>query len=414
MKKRQLIFSSGIANSFEWYNYALFGHLAPVLSMHFFPDDDPQIALLNGLLLFAIGYLVRPIGGIFFGVIGDKLGRKTALSSAIMCMAIPSGLISLLPTYASLGVGATVIMIIIRMLQGLSMGGVLTGSVSFLIEHSPKERRGLIGSIPMVSISIGILFGSLVISLLKACLNDAEFISFGWRIPFALGFLIIFAGLYIKNHMPETPLFDEMKNENMVLKSPLKHALKSNWKGILISIAINSTSSVLFYMQAIYMLNYLTTERNISETSVYYIINCSYIVIIFATLLSGMLSDIVGRARLYKYLVSVIILSTFLLIYLIENGDIYQIWAAEMILAFFAGMYIGAEPVLQAECFPTNVRNTALSISYNIGTSVFGGTTPYLLQLLLIKTGSLMSAAYYLGICGICSLVALKFYKDRS
>lgn len=414
MKKRQLIFSSGIANSFEWYNYALFGHLAPVLSKHFFPDDDPQMALLNGLLLFAIGYVVRPLGGVFFGIIGDKFGRKKALSAAIFCMALPSGLISVLPTHADLGVWATLIMIVIRMLQGLSMGGVLTGSVSFLIEHSPKKNRGFVGSIPMASISIGILFGSLLTSVLKAYMSEVDFISWGWRIPFALGFLIIFAGLYIKNHMPETPLFDEMKNEKTILKSPLKKALKSNWKDLLISIAINATSSVLFYMQAIYMINFLTTERSVSEADVYYIINCSYIVIIFATLFSGMLSDIVGRVKLYKYLISVILVSSFFLIYLIENGNIYQIWVAEMILAIFAGMYIGAEPVLQAECFPTNVRNTALSISYNIGTSVFGGTTPYVLQMFLIKTGSLMSGAYYLGACGLCSLVALVYYRDRS
>lgn len=414
MKKWKLVFSSGIANSFEWYNYALFGHLASVLSVHFFPSNDPQIALLNGLLLFAIGYIVRPIGGIFFGVLGDKIGRKSALSAAIMCMAIPSGLISILPTYENLGIWSTVIMMIVRMFQGLSMGGVLTGSVSFLIEHSPKSRRGLMGSIPMVSISIGILCGSIITSSLKLYLDEASFMEWGWRIPFALGFLIIFAGLYIKNHVPETPLFDEMKNDKKILKSPLKQAVKSNWRDILISISINATGSVLFYMQAIYMLNYLTTERNVSESDIYYLINCSYIVIIFATIFSGMLSDIVGRVRIYKYLISIIILSSMLLIYMIENGNLYQVWAAEMALAIFAGMYIGAEPVLQGECFPTSVRNTALSISYNIGTSIFGGTTPYLLQLLLIKTGSFLSASYYLIICCIFSLVALNFYKDRS
>ena len=238
MDNKKLVFSSGIANSFEWYNYALFGHLAVILSDKFFPDDDPSIQILNGLLLFAAGYIVRPLGGVIFGIIGDKLGRKKALTTSIMCMAYPTAIISILPSHESIGITATILMIIIRMVQGLSMGGALTGSVSFLMEHTNSTKRGLFGSIPMASISVGILAGSIVTFTIKLLLDDASFDNWGWRIPFFLGIFIVFAAKYINKYMDETPKFKEIKKNDYILKSPLKSAFKSNWRDIIISIMI--------------------------------------------------------------------------------------------------------------------------------------------------------------------------------
>ena len=162
MNKHKLILTSGIANSFEWYDYALFGHFAPVIGQKFFPSNDPSTSLLYAFLVFAIGFLMRPIGGIFFGIIGDKFGRRAALSASIICMAFPTAAIAILTTYETAGIVATSMMILVRMLQGLSMGGALTGSISFVIEHSEKNQRGFISSFSMSSICIGILLGSLV------------------------------------------------------------------------------------------------------------------------------------------------------------------------------------------------------------------------------------------------------------
>ncbi|MBA2629151.1 MAG: MFS transporter, partial [Rickettsiaceae bacterium] len=167
MNKKKLVFTSGVANTFEWYDYALFGHFAPIIGAKFFPESDPNTALLHAFLAFAIGYLMRPLGGIFFGIVGDKFGRKIALSSSIMCMAIPTAAIGFLPTYETWGIVSTGLMIVVRMLQGLSMGGALTGSVSFIIEHTNKEERGFFGSISMASICVGILLGSLVSFIVK-------------------------------------------------------------------------------------------------------------------------------------------------------------------------------------------------------------------------------------------------------
>ena len=195
MSKRKIIFSSGLANIFEWYDYALFGHFALILGAKFFPENDPNTSLLYAFLAFALGYLMRPLGGVFFGILGDRFGRKTALSASIMCMAVPTMTIGLLPTYDSIGITATILMIVARMLQGLSMGGALTGSISFVIEHAPKEHRGLAGSISMSSICIGILLGSIVAHSIKSLLPEESFNDWGWRVPFLIGIFIIFKAI---------------------------------------------------------------------------------------------------------------------------------------------------------------------------------------------------------------------------
>lgn len=414
MNKTKLIFSSGIAGVFEWYDYALFGHFALILTKKFFPNGDISVALLNTFAVFAVGYLMRPIGGIVFGIIGDKFGRRAALSMSVMCMALPTTLIGLLPTYDSIGFMATVLMVIARMLQGLSMGGALTGSMSFIIEHTTPKHRGFVGSIPMSSICIGILLGSLVSSATQMVLTTEDFEDWGWRIPFLLGIFVMFAGLYIKRYTQETPMFVAIKGQDALVKSPLKLVFKEYWFDMIVSILINATGSVIFYLQAIYMMNYLHMAKNISPGTINYMINISYIVMALVTLLSGYLSDLFGRRKIYVILTVIIIFSIFMIMDMFEQGSIRDIWIAQMILSVLAALYIGAEPALQAEFYPTKIRNTALSLSYNTATSLFGGTTPYILQLLFNKTGVVTSASYYIAGCALLSLGSLYFYKNRS
>lgn len=227
MNRRKIVFSSGIANTFEWYDYVLFGCFAPIIGTKFFPNDDANTSLLQAFLVFAIGYLARPLGGIFFGVIGDKFGRKAVLTGALFCMSAPTVLIGILPTYHTIGITATISMIVVRILQGLSMGGALTGSISFVIEHTHPKHRGFTGSISMSSICAGLLLGSFVSYIVKNILNAEQFDSFGWRIPFLLGFFILFAAFYIKNHTHETPNFKNLKEQKKIQNSPLKKLLLS-------------------------------------------------------------------------------------------------------------------------------------------------------------------------------------------
>ena len=413
MNKRKLILTSGIANSFEWYDYALFGHFAPVIGQKFFPNNDPSTSLLYAFLVFAIGYLMRPIGGIFFGIIGDKFGRRAALSASIICMAFPTAAIGILPTYETAGIVATSMMILVRMLQGLSMGGALTGSISFVIEHSEKNQRGFISSFSMSSICIGILLGSLVFYLTTSIFTPEQFDSWAWRLPFLIGVLIFFAGIYIKKHTSETPLFLDSQVNGKMEKNPLKFVFKNHFFDMIISILINGTGSVIFYVESIYLISYLKIHRGFDENEVSNLVNICYIIMIIVTIFGGWLSDKIGRKRIFVINLLLIIFSARFLFESFEFGNFNSIIIAQIIIAILASMYIGPEPALQAELYPTSVRSTALSISYNTATSVFGGTAPYIMES-LVQKGTIKSGAVYIIICAILSLIALYFYVDKS
>jgi MHS family proline/betaine transporter-like MFS transporter len=414
MNKKKLILSSTIATIFEWYDYALFGHFAPIIGEKYFPNSDPNASLLQAFLIFAIGYLMRPIGGIFFGIIGDKFGRKTALSSAVICMAFPTAAIGFLPTYETFGVLATTSMIMVRMLQGLSMGGALTGSVSFVIEHTEKKHRGLAASFTMSGICIGLLLGSVVSYITKISLSPEQFDNWGWRVPFLIGIFIFFAGVYIKKYTHETPLFEDVKNHGKIVKSPLKVAFKYNWFDMLISTLINCTGSVIFYIEAIYLVTFLKVNRGFDDYEVSILNNSCYIVMAIITVLTGWLSDKIGRRKIFVINLVAIIIVIPILIEILETGSFLTVVVAQVVIAILAAGYIGPEPALQAEFYPTNIRNTALSVSYNVGTSVFGGTAPYIIESLVQSTGTLTSSVYYILACSLISLAALYFYKDRS
>lgn len=414
MNKRKLVFTSGVANTFEWYDYALFGHFAPILGAKFFPDNDPSTALLQVFLVFAIGYLMRPIGGIFFGIVGDKWGRKTSLSLSIMCMAVPTASIGFLPTCETWGVTSTIIMILLRMLQGLSMGGALTGSISYVIEHTEKSNRGVYGSISMMSICLGILFGSLVSFCVKNIFSSEEFDLWAWRLPFIIGIIVLFVGIYIKNYTQETPLFEEIKHRGELVDSPLKTVLQKHWFDLLISILINATGSIVFYLEAIYLISYLKINRGFPESEVQILVNCCYVLMIAVTVFAGWLSDRIGRRKIFICnLLLIIFISPFIL-RTFESSSFGYVIIAQSMMAILAALYIGPEPAFHAEFYPTKIRNTALSVSYNTATSVFGGTAPYIMELLVQNTGTITSSVYYILASASISLIALYFYKDRS
>ena len=413
MNKHKLILTSSVANSFEWYDYALFGHFAPIIGQKFFPNTDPSISLLYAFLAFAVGYLMRPIGGIFFGVIGDRFGRRAALSASVICMAFPTAAIGFLPTYETAGIAATSMMILVRMLQGLSMGGALTGSISFVIEHTEKSHRGFTSSFSMSSICVGILFGSLVSYLIKSIFTPEQFNSWAWRLPFLIGIFIFFAGIYIKKHTAETPLFLENKSYGKVEQRPLKFAFKHHWFDMLISILINGTGSVIFYVESIYLISYLKIHRGFGEDEVSNLVNICYIIMIVVTILGGWLSDKIGRRKIFVINLVIIILTSTFLLESFEFGNFSSIIIAQIIIAILAALYIGPEPALQAELYPTNIRSTALSVSYNTATSIFGGTAPYIMES-LVQNGNMGSGSIYIIVCAVFSLIALYFYVDRS
>lgn len=210
---RKVLLAGMIGNGLEWYDYALYAYMVTLISKLFFPAGNEAVHLLATLGIFAVGFIARPFGGILFGMVGDKFGRRTALVAAIFLMAFPTGCIGLLPTYEQVGILAPLLLVLLRVMQGLSLGGAFSGTVIFLVEHSPPARRGLVGSTSLASLAVGFLLGSLVVMLMQVSLSEAQFESWGWRIPFLLGVPIGFIGLYIRNHTEESPVYEEAKKK---------------------------------------------------------------------------------------------------------------------------------------------------------------------------------------------------------
>ena len=414
VKNIKLLLAGSVANMFEWYDYALFGHLAGVMGTKFFPDSaGDTISLLEVFFVFAVGYIMRPLGGVVFGIIGDKLGRKMALSSSVICMSFPTIMMGLLPTYSAIGAASTIVMILARMLQGLSMGGALVGSITFNIEHTTKKHHGFVGSLSMAGICAGILLGSIVVASIKSVLSAEQFLSWGWRVPFLLGFFIFWMGLYIKRHVAETPVFECARDTGVLEASPLVYTLRHHSIDMLMSIFINSTGSVIFYMGAVFTLSFLKI-RGLYDAGSSWLLSGCYIMMTLITLASGWLSDVIGRRRFFYITISLTMLATPIIVNTLQNGPLASIIVVQIILSFLAAMYIGPEPALQSEFYPANVRSTALSLSYNLATSIFGGTTPYAMMLILHKTGNLSYCIWYIEFCAVLSLIGLICYKDRS
>ncbi|MGD8562792.1 MAG: MFS transporter, partial [Desulfarculaceae bacterium] len=214
-------------NILEWYDFAVFGYFAPVIGANFFPAQDKLAALINAFGVFAAGYLMRPIGGIIFGHIGDRLGRKRALQLSVALMAIPTTLLGLLPSYASIGVTASVLLVVLRLVQGLSVGGELIGSISFITEMAPARRRGFLGSWTLFSAIGGVMLGSAVATLLHWVLSDASLHSWGWRLPFLAGILIGGFGLWMRSGIKETPAFEQARRQGQVISNPVVEAVRT-------------------------------------------------------------------------------------------------------------------------------------------------------------------------------------------
>jgi MHS family proline/betaine transporter-like MFS transporter len=414
MNKLKIAFITAVVNIFEWYDYALFGLFAQTIGSKFFPNEDPAASLLNAFLVFAVGYLIRPIGGVFFGVIGDKFGRKVVLSTSVICMSIPTFIVGILPGYETIGFSSTVIMVLIRLLQGLAIGGALTGSVSFIIEHTEAKHKGLAASLPMSGICLGILLASLVAYVVKSCLTESQFDGWGWRIPFLLAALMMFVGFYIRKYASETPEFSKNKINNLIEAFPVRYIFKNHKTDILISIFLNATGSVLFYFQAIYIANYLKLERGFDSLLVDQLVTFSYILMAIAALIGGCLSDLFGRTKVFGLILALVALLIMPMINCFISGSFFGVICAHMVLSILAAFYIGAEPVLQCDLYPSNIRNTALSLAYNIATTIFGGTTPFVIQTLTKQTASLQSGAFYILICSLMGLTALSFYKQKT
>jgi MHS family proline/betaine transporter-like MFS transporter len=397
MEKRNKILGAAIAaNVLEWYDFGLYGYFAPILAQLFFPAEDSVRSLISTFMVFAVGFLVRPIGAVFFGRMGDRVSRHKALGLAIMLMALPTTLMGMLPTYSQVGAGACVLLILIRIVQGFSVGGQLGTSLTVLVEHSPPGRRGFFGSWSNGGAVIGMLMGSGAGAIITRFGSSEWVNTWGWRIPFLLGALVGIIGLYIKRSTGETQAFQKADTSGTVAENPAKEALKYHWPVMAAATGMVWVSAVSFYMVFVYMTTYLSTETHIPLSTSLELNTISMGFFMAILMLMGALSDRIGRKPVLLGGAGMLIIISYPLFCLLSQGRLLNDFMAQMAFALAVGAIQGTLPTTIVELFPTRIRCTALALAYNTGFAVFGGTAPLVCTFLIQQTGDKLSPGYYL------------------
>ncbi|MEI6879386.1 MAG: MFS transporter [Planctomycetota bacterium] len=407
-KRQQLIrviLSGGIGSMLEWFDFAVYGYLASVIARVFFPTEDPVAGILSTFAVFTVGYLMRPVGAVFLGNIGDRLGRRSMLLWSILLMGIASTLIGLLPTYAQIGIFAPIGLVILRMIQGISVGGEYTGAMTYTAEISPQEHRGFVSSLASVGALMGLLLGSAVSWLLQSQLSDADMISWGWRLPFLAGFFIALAGILIREHLPETESFAE--NVEKSQSTPAFIAFTLHWRTLIQCGLIVAGANIVFYTAFVYFPEYAATlpgaKAGLSEGFNALVLLLQIVIIP----IGGWLSDRYGRRRislLFTWFLLLAIIPTF---QLGTSGKLEDLIIAQIILSLPIGILFGIQGAMLVEITPAIPRCSIFSISYGLTMAIFAGTAPLLATWMIQKQEWRHGPSIYAAIFTVLSLVAL-------
>ena len=411
---RRVLTASFIGNFVEWFDYASYGYFATVIALVFFPDFAPAAALLATFAVFAISFIVRPLGGIVWGTIGDRIGRKTALSYSILIMSGATTLIALLPSYAQVGMLAPILLLLVRMVQGFSASGEYAGATAFIAEYSPPSRRGLFTSLVPASTAAGLLFGSLLSAGLFAVLSEAQMQSFGWRLPFLLAAPLGLIGLYIRLKLEDTPKFKALEAAHHVPAAPVKELFTTYWRQILIAFGVTCLNAVGFYLILSYMPTYLITELGMGQTESFVATSVSLAVYIGLIFLMGQLSDRFGRKTALIAASALFILLTVPLFSMLEGSSLLVIILIQIAFGALLTINDGTLACFLSEIFPTKVRYSGFAFSFNTANALFGGTAPFVATWLIGVTGSKLAPAWYLVAAAAVALVAMLMSRETA
>lgn len=406
---RSLIACS-IGNILEWFDYTLYGIFATTLSKVFFPQNNPELANLLIYFVFALGFASRPIGGIVLSHIADKIGRKKSLLISILLMSIPTFILGLLPSYKEIGLLAPISLIIIRLLQGVAIGGEFTGAMVYLVEESDARHRGINGSWSDFGSPFGVLIGLLLASVLTSIMSFEDFENFGWRIPFLLSIFIALFGAYLRFKLEETEAFSSTEKEKIPLIETLKHHKK-----VTISTAfVAAFGGVSFYLLLTFLHNFLKLHTSLSEHDAFEITCLANFAMLIMIPLGGYLSDKFTRKKILIHSVILSCLISIPMFYTLEKSLIISHIIFEILFAAAIGLFFGGRAAFFAEAFPTHVRCTAVSLAFGISHSLFAGTTPLMAEYFLYKTSSIFGLSSIVVIFCILALWALVNIEDRT
>ena len=401
---RRVIVAGIIGNVLEWYDFAVYGFFATAIGQEFFPHQDRVAQLLSAFGVFALGYLMRPLGGAVTGHIGDRFGRRAALTFSVVAMAIPTFLIGLLPGYRTLGLLAPIALTLLRMVQGLSVGGEYTSSMVFLVEQAPDGRRGLMGALTACGAIAGILLGSAVGAAFTANLSAAALQAWGWRIPFLFGLVVGIGGYVLRQQMVETIAIERRE------RAPIAETLQDHWRTVLGFAGLSVFNAVGFYVSFVFLVSWLQTADHIAPARALEINSFSMAILLAVVVASGLLADRFGRKRLLILATVLGFIGALPLFWLLNHPSAWLAQLGQLGLVLIVGLYGGTQPALLVEAAPLRVRCTAVSLGYNISFGVIGGLTPLVASWLVARTGDEIAPGFLMMVAAaVTYLTILRF-----
>lgn len=408
MKNQTKVIVAGmIGNALEAYDYMLYGVFAVIIAKHFFPATDPRAALLASLAAFAAGFVMRPFGGILFGHIGDKYGRKKALTLSILLMAVPTFIIGTLPSYSQVGIFAPIMLVLCRLLQGLCAAGEYSGAAIFVIEHNGKSRAGYAGSL-IVSSSI---IGALTAMALGAFALSPGMPEWAWRALFMFGIVVGAAGFYVRQKIDESPEYKKMAAAKIIVKSPLKEAIFNSPRAVLSVVIIGGVAGALSYSLITYMNVYLQKVVGLAVNHSMLFNIVGLLVFMFATPFVGRIADKLSPSRVLSYGAWAVILGIYPVYFLLQSPEPGNILKAQVLLGLICACFTAPVNAFMNELFPPRFRYSGVSFSYNLGMALLGGTMPVASTLFIQWTGSPMAPAFYTMAGGALTLFAVYLGK---
>lgn len=405
---------AAIGNTVEWFDFAIYSFLATYIADKFFPPGDDTAALLNTFAIFAAAFFMRPLGGFFFGPLGDRIGRQRVLALVILLMSASTLAIGLVPSYESIGVYAPMLLLVLRCVQGFSAGGEYGSGACFLAEYAPDKHRGFVVSFLVWSVVVGFLLGSLTVTGLETVLSESAMDSYGWRIPFLIAGALGAVGLYIRLKLRDTPEFEALRDDGEVSTSPLKEAITTSWRPILQIIGLVIIHNVGFYIVFTFLPSYFTTTLEFTKTNAFVSITIASLVAMVLIPPLGALSDRIGRKPLLIAGSVGFAVFSYPLFLLLNTGSLPAAIAAHAALAAIEAVFVSASLAAAAELFATRVRSSAYSIGYNLSVAVFGGTAPYVATWLVARTGNEIAPAYYVIVAAIITLLTVFTMRETA
>ena len=413
--RRRALWGSAVGSTIEWYDYFLYGTMATaVFNIHFFPSEDPVVSSMLAFASFALAFLVRPLGGVIFSHVGDRIGRKKTLVITLTLMGVATMLMGVLPDYAAIGVAAPILLTLLRLVQGLALGGEWGGGLLLAVEYAPKNRRGFYGAVPQIGALAGLALGNIVTIGARAIFPEEAFESFGWRIPFLLSGVLLVVGLWIRSKIDETPSFRKVKAEGTTQRLPIATVLKKYWREVVISTGAKFVETATFFIFATFSISY-ATSFGYDFGAVLAFLLVGAILGIGGMLFYGGLSDRIGRKKVFLGGSVAVAIFIFPYLAMLSSGNVWLAGTA-IILSFAViwptyGSLIGT---VLAENFAPEIRYTGALLGYQLGAAIVGGPAPLIATALLAAfMGSWIPVAIFVVVCALVGFVSVSFVKVR-